>query len=191
MNFLIPLLMSLTLTLHVQTRSRGVDYKENIIISGCTAVWVSPTEALTAAHCVEHSTGRMWVLDSDNRSFSASVERIDKRLDLCLLKIKAPKHLYAKMGYFVNRGDKVFIMNSGNFMNNMYGEGIVANILDDPDEMTLSVIHTATILPGASGSGLFNARGELVGINTATYHALTSAVDLTEIEYFLTGKRRA
>ncbi len=70
-----------------------------------------------------------------------------------------------------------------------YAEGVVENIIRDQYNI-ISLVHSASILGGASGSGLFNSRGELVGINTATYKSLTNAVDLTEIQYFLYGKVR-
>jgi serine protease Do len=178
---LIKLLMSLTLTLHIaHNHSGGV----------CTAVWISPTEAITASHCVESPKDKLFVKDELNRSFTATLERQDDQVDLALIKIQSPKHKYVKMGKPLIRGDKVYVMHSGNDFSNTYGEGIVANIILDPINYALTLLHSAPIVPGASGSGLFNEKGELVGINTAMYKALSSAVDITEVHLFLTGQHR-
>jgi serine protease Do len=64
------------------------------------------------------------------------------------------------------------------------------------DETTLYLQHTATINHGSSGSGLFNLKGELIGINTMKiinssngYEELNFAIDINTIitclgEYF-------
>ncbi len=129
------------------------------------------------------------MLDSNNKSFKATIERIDKRLDLCLIKVHSPKHSYAIIGRGGEIGDKVFMINSENDTPNTYGEGVVENIIRDRDKV-VSLIHSATILHGASGSGLFNQDGELIGINTAIYQSLTNAVDVIEIKEFLSNKIR-
>ncbi len=192
MNFiLIPLLTMATLTLHIQEKIRNTDGKEQILLATCSAVMISENEALTAEHCVHTSTGKLWALDSNNRSFTAIIERVDKVNDICLIKLVSPiPHTYVNIGHMVNKGDRIYTVNSGDDFIGTFGEGMVANIIKDPQTDTVSIIHTSPILPGASGSGLFNWRGQLVGINTAMYKNLSNAVDITEIEYFLKGKLR-
>ncbi len=191
MTSLITFLTLVSLTVHIQSKSKDMLGNDFIGLSTCSAVWITPTEALTAGHCMAESTGKVWVLDADNKSFSAVVEKLDKKNDLCLLKVKAPNHIYAELSKdFVVKGQHIYTMNTGNMFIGTYGEGIVSNIIKDPEADTISIIHTAAILAGASGSGLFNARGEVVGINTAMYHNLSNAVDLAELNYFLTGNVR-
>jgi S1-C subfamily serine protease len=66
-----------------------------------------------------------------------------------------------------------------------YGEGIVANVLKDEEINQTLVIHTATILSGGSGSGLFNTDGRLVGLNIYAMRGLGGAVDLSNIKEFM------
>lgn len=178
---MITLLTLFSLTVHIQMWTATDGYG----LGTCTAVYVSPTEALTAAHCVADTTGHIWVRTAKQKSFTATVVKKDVIRDLCLLHIEGPKHAYAKLGKPVDRGDKIYIMSSEMDMPFTYGEGIVGNILTDPEINQTLVIHTATLLHGASGSGLFNAEGKLVGINIYAIKGLGGAVDLTNIQEFL------
>jgi serine protease Do len=171
--------MSLTLTVHMVHRKDT---------GACTAVWISPTEAISAGHCIHNEKDKLFIKDDTGHSYIAYLEKVDHQLDLSLLKINAPEHPYAHLGHVVKRGDHIFVMTSGEDIANTYGEGVVANIFNDPENGTLSILHTAAILPGASGSGLFDSRGRLVGVNTAIYKNLSSAVDITAVEDFLNGK---
>ncbi len=190
-NILITFLTVVSITLHIQYKTKSPLGKDFIGIATCSAVMISENEALTAAHCMENSTGHLWALDSNEKSFSVTVEKINKKMDLCLVKLNSPiSHSYASLGHYVNKGNFIASLNSGNDFIGTYVEGKVSNIIKDPENGVISIIHSATILPGASGSGLFNYRGQLIGINTAMYHNLSNAVDITEINYFLTGQVR-
>lgn len=181
---MIELLTALTLTVQVQLWTP----KEGYSMATCTAVYISPTEALTAGHCVEDSTGHVWVKNHKKQSFTAHIKKVDVINDLCLLSMESPKSPYAKLGEPADKGDKIFIMSSEMDMPYTYGEGIVANIIRDIDTDTLQLVHTAVILSGASGSGLFNEHGELVGINIAKMGAISFAVDETIVKNFLKHK---
>lgn len=173
---LIAYLTLVTLTLHIKYPGG---------MATCTGVYISPNEALTASHCVDHLYAKIWVKNSDNKSFSATVENKNKNSDLCLLKINGPAHKYAELGKVARKGDHIYTMSSEEDMPYTYGEGIVANTITDPDNYTEQIVSSISILPGASGSGLFDDRGLLVGINTMKQEGLSFATDLNEIEIFL------
>jgi S1-C subfamily serine protease len=176
---LITLLSLATVTVHIQGKSPTGE----IGMITCSAVFISPNEVLTANHCTEDSTGKMWVKDYDGKSWSAKVLYQSKHFDLALLSVQAPPHQYVKFGKPLVRGEPVYIMSSEEDMPYTYGEGVTANLI--LDEGVLTVTHTASILQGASGSGLFNRKGQLVGINTAILRTLSMAVDISEVNYFL------
>lgn len=178
---LIALMSLVTLTLHVQTPTpRGP------ALNTCTAVYIGPTTALTAAHCVRDYHGKAWVKTNEGKSFKAVLITADPLVDLALLDIKGPAHDYTQLGKGVDRGDKVYILSSEDDMIGTYGEGLVENLIADEELGTPFVIHSVGILPGASGSGLFDRRGQLVGINVAILRSVSQAVDVSAINYFLT-----
>lgn len=181
MNALLALMTAVTLTLHVRT-----EYPQGVGLNTCTAVYVTPTEALTAAHCIHNSDGvKAWVRDANNRSFSATLIEIDKKNDIALLAIHGPAHPYVKLGTDVQRTERVYTLNSGEDMIGTYAEGVIANLILDPVTETPQLLHSAPILAGASGSGLFDGRGRLVGINTMSNKVFSVAVSLLPMRHLL------
>lgn len=183
MMSLIAYLTLVTLTFH----GRMTNDTGGAWLNTCTAVYVSPQTALTAAHCVRDvKDNKMWVRTSDGKSFEASIIRRDNKRDLALLSIKGPKRPYVKLGSPAKVGDAVYSVNSGAGLRETYGEGYVANVIIDSDlNYTPMVLHTAAVRRGASGSGLFDKRGRLIGINTISMGALSEAVDIVPIRHFL------
>lgn len=179
---LIPWLTLITLTVNIQAKSPNTG---KIGIDQCSAVYVGENEALTAAHCMMDSTGKLWVRNSDGKSFSAEIIKTDKYMDLCLIRILGPKHAYVKLGSLVEKGQSIYVMSTASGMAYTYNEGIVQNVLIDDDTHILSVVHSASILHGSSGSGLFNRWGRLIGINTAIQGPISYATDGAVIKGFL------
>lgn len=186
LSSLIALLTLLSLSVNVQYKD---PVTKKIGLGACSAVYVSPTEALTAAHCVKTTTGKVWVRNSSNQAFSAHIVKQDKRMDLCLLRIDGPKHKYVKLGKPVRVNDPIYTMGNDDRMPFTFGKGYVKNVLIDNETHVLTIVHSASILGGASGGGVFDRKGRLVGINTMTYQGITYATDLEIIRGFL-GKRR-
>lgn len=183
MMSLITAISLLTLTFHGrQTNGTG-----GVWLNTCTAVYVAPHQALTAAHCIEKVVDeKMWVRTDDGKSYKASLLRINTMKDLALIEIAGPPHAFARLANKVTKGEPVYLVSSELDMIGTYGEGIVANVIIDAQlHNTPMIVHTAVIKPGASGSGLFNRNGELIGINTIAMGALSEAVDLFCVRQFL------
>lgn len=182
-------LCMISVTLHVSVNSPTPKDPKAYDLIGCSGVFISPNEVLTAGHCLSHSRGHQWVKLNDGNSYLAVIEKVDVMKDLGLLKIpKLAAHEYVTFGSPVHVTDKICTVNSGDGYEKTYNEGFVNNLIDEEDTNTLTILHSATIFHGASGSGLFDNRGRLVGINVETIQSLVGAVDLTEINQFL--KRR-
>lgn len=175
---LLALLTAVTLTFHTNVTNKETG---ETALNTCTAVFISPNEALTARHCIHGD--KSWVKDADNKSFSATLVRMDSTQDLALIQVIGIPHKYAQLGKPVQKGEKIYLYSSEDDMIGTYGEGTVENIVID--QGVPMIVHSASILPGGSGSGLFNSKGELVGINTITMGSLSKAVDMTAINYFL------
>lgn len=180
------LLMSLyTVTLHTSKLYRNQQGEEEIGMSACTGVFVSPDTLLTAGHCLKNNRNHQWIKTDDGKSFAAEIVMIDADDDIALIRVKGLCHRYAKVGKQVQPTDKVYTVNSGEDNAGTYGEGVVENIVDVPELKQPGILHSIAIFHGASGSGIFNAKGELVGINDMTSGALSWAVNTTTIKQFL------
>ncbi len=109
---------------------------------------------------------------ADNREFKAEIKGLDEKLDLALLKIDAKEELpAAKLG----DSDAIQVGEWVMAIGNPFGlaETVTAGIISARGRVLGSgpyddFIQTdASINPGNSGGPLFNARGEVIGINTA------------------------
>ncbi len=178
-------LLSVTVTIHAScTYPTPKNPKEYALIT-CSGVFVSPNEILTAGHCVSRSRGNQWIKTSDNKSFSVIIQKLDKQTDLALLKVTKPlNHPYVLLGKPLKITDAVYTVNSGADYEGTFNSGFVCNVILD-DYKILTLLHNAPLVGGASGSGLFNAKKELIGINVATMKNLSEAVDIYEIQKFL------
>ena len=109
---------------------------------------------------------------SDKREFKAEVKGTDEKLDLALLKIDGKDHFtVARLG----DSDGIEVGEWVTAIGNPFGleQTVTAGIISAKGRVIGSgpyddFIQTdASINPGNSGGPLFNARGEVIGINTA------------------------
>jgi S1-C subfamily serine protease len=187
-----PIYLALSLvsvTIHTSVPQPSILHPFAYGLNTCSGVFVSPNEVLTAGHCVANSRGHQWVKVEEGVSYEADIERLDKIKDLALLKITKPlNHAYTSLGTPAKIASAVYTVNSGEGYDHTYNSGLVNNVIIDEEYNILTIMHNAIILPGASGSGLFNSDAELIGINVAKLKEFSEAVDLQEIRAFL--KRR-
>ena len=183
---LYAVLCSFSCLIHISDPNPTAKNPKNYGLSTCSGVFIGPDTVLTANHCVAESRGHQWIKTDDGISYSAIILRKDKIKDLALLKVMNMKnHAYANLGLPTDISQKVYTVNSGHGYEHTYNEGIVNNLFEEEDTNTLQIMHNTLIWPGASGSGLFNSRGELIGINVAVMKGLSAAVDITVVKEFL------
>lgn len=181
---LITLLAAVTLTFHGQEKGQLTG---GLYDNTCTAVVISENMALSASHCVEDvpMIGKLTVVDDKGKKYSAHLVLHDKKKDLAVFRIDHKFKQWAALGAMPAKGDKVYTYNSGEDIIGTYNEGIVCNIFKDKESGNNVLLTNVLILPGASGSGLFNFKGELIGINQWVMKTMTGSIDIKEIRKFL------
>ena len=143
--------------------------------SGSGVVLDQAGHILTNFHVIEDA-GQVEVTLFDGQSFAANVIGADRINDLAVLKINAPKTVLfpATFGDSNNLqvGMKVFAIGNPFGLERTMTTGIIASLnrsLQIRGNRSIRAIIQidADINPGNSGGPLLNARGQLIGLNTA------------------------
>lgn len=131
---------------------------------------------LTNAHVVDQAD-RVTVILTDGREFKGTVQGADQLTDLAVVKIdtKGESLPVASLGNSesIDVGDWAIAIGNPLGLNNTVTLGIVSTLsrssfdVGIPDKRLEFIQTDAAINPGNSGGPLVNARGEVIGINTA------------------------
>ncbi|MDR3005799.1 MAG: Do family serine endopeptidase [Acidovorax sp.] len=127
---------------------------------------------LTNAHVV-YGAKDVSVKLSDRREFQAKVLGLDPKTDVAVLRIQAKDLPVVKLGNTkdLQVGEWVLAIGAPFGFENSVTAGVVsAKGRSLPDDSLVPFLQTdVAINPGNSGGPLFNARGEVVGINSQIY----------------------
>lgn len=145
--------------------------------AGSGVILSSDGYILTCAHVVDDAD-TVTVTTSDGTEYDAQVVGSDTADDIAVLKIDATDLTAAVIGDSdaASVGETVYADgNPGGTLSGTITEGIVSALnreitveTDSGEAITLNVIQTsAAVSPGSSGGGLFNDRGELIGVVNA------------------------
>ena len=133
-----------------------------------SGVLVDPSGVIvTNLHVVRGDLTATVTLANHDAYDDVEVVAVDARKDLVLLKVKAFKAASIILGDSDDLavGNAVYAIGTPQGLELTMTEGIVSSLRDSGDGY--GVIQTsAAISPGSSGGGLFNDRGELVGITS-------------------------
>ncbi len=135
---------------------------------------ISADGFIVTNHHVVARADKVLVTLTDRREFTATVVGSDARSDLALLKIDSDKPLPAlRFGKSddLQVGEWVLAIGSPFGFENSATSGIVSALNRSlPDENYVPFIQTdVAINPGNSGGPLFNAQGEVIGVNSQIY----------------------
>jgi S1-C subfamily serine protease len=121
---------------------------------------------VTNLHVIVDDVGAAVTLANGDSYGVVSVAAVDERRDLALLRIPGFELKTAKLGNSdnVQVGDHVYAIGAPVGLELSLSDGILSGIRDLEGYKVLQT--TAAISPGSSGGGLFNSRGELVGITS-------------------------
>lgn len=130
-----------------------------------SAVAISSTELLTNCHVVQGAL--KLTLTQAKKSWSAQVVRADPVTDRCVIRATgaALQPVTGVRSYeSLEVGEAAYTLGSPVGLELTLSSGIVSGRRDEKDRHYLQT--TAPISPGSSGGGLFDARGNLIGITT-------------------------
>ena len=94
-----------------------------------------------------------------------AVVDVDERRDLLVIKIKAFGLTPAVLGNSddIGVGDRIIVLGSPQGLETTLSDGLISAIRDSGDGYRLLQTNAA-VSPGSSGGGMFNERGELIGV---------------------------
>lgn len=130
-----------------------------------SAVAISQDVLLTNCHVVENKP--VIILLQDESADFASVTRADPKTDRCFMKSQKLSlspvkgiRLYSDLAV----GERVYSIGTPSGLERTLGEGLISGLRKQDN---IHFIQTsAPVSPGSSGGGLFDARGNLIGITT-------------------------
>ena len=138
------------------------------VTSQGSAVAVSPKEAITNCHVVARA--QAITLASANGTFRAEVVSADRKTDRCYLRV-LDGELQPVPGLRDHAtlavGEAVFTIGSPKGLVNTLAHGLVSGLRRSEDDIDYIQI-TAPVSDGSSGGGVFDDRGNLIGITTFT-----------------------
>ncbi|MDM0069905.1 serine protease [Variovorax sp. J31P207] len=144
---------------------RTLDAQERPLRTG-SAVVIAPGRLVTACHVLAKAAS--FVIRQDNVTYGATLEHPDVERDLCQIRVAnfnaAPVPLAPAGAGRV--GQKAYLAGSPRGVENTLGETMLTGLRgEDGDDRQLQL--AAVLAAGASGGGLFDAEGRLLGITSA------------------------
>jgi Trypsin-like peptidase domain len=130
-----------------------------------SAVAVTTTELVTNCHVVQGAL--KLVLKQNKQEWPASVVRADPATDRCVVTgtgLMAQPVVGVRAYANLEVGESVYTLGSPVGLELTLSDGIISGRRDEQDRHYVQT--TAPISPGSSGGGLFDARGNLVGVTT-------------------------
>lgn len=179
--------------LHLKGKIKDQEGKQHTIRGGCSGTFISEDKILSAAHCFESYTPtNIWIRDIDGVSYVAELIKLDSAHDLSLLQVSGLHHKYAKLGKHLRVGENILNVGSPLNLEFLVSHGIVSAVnYEILGYQSLYTVTDAMINPGSSGGGVFNSKGQLIGVNTMTeggpfgWTGISLAVSIEDIHYFL------
>lgn len=219
MNRLISILLILTMLLSIgaglasssfQDDDEGIDKAAKSVLmllvysagnndcntTGSGFVAFDDQTLITNYHVVENGDLVLAESDEGESFFLDQVIAADKEKDLAILKFKGPtglKPLPLFSGSRLLRGQPVVAIGSPEGYKNTVSKGDISSF--STEDGTRLIHFTAPISHGSSGGALFNDRGEVIGITSAsllgTSQNMNFAIDIAEtIELYESAKGR-
>lgn len=159
----------------ISTESVSTDsWAQQYVVQGAGSGIIIDSDGyiMTNYHVIEGAS-KITVRNDNNKTYTAKVIGYDKDNDIAVIKIDASGLKAVKYGNSnqISVGDMAVII--GNPLGEL-GDSVTAGIISSTsreitlDNNTMNLIQTdASVNPGNSGGGLFNSKGQLIGVVVA------------------------
>lgn len=143
------------------------DHGERVSLG--SGVVIGPDTVITNCHVTQN--GRNIQVKVGESSLSAQLDVEDREFDLCSLRVSALRAPAVRIGsgQGLNSGQKVFAIGAPHGLDLTISDGIVSGLREVAGGKLIQT--TAPVSPGSSGGGLFDTKGNLVGIVTFQHNA--------------------
>lgn len=131
-----------------------------------SAVVIGPGRVVTNCHVLAKS--KVVMVRRRNVMYEAKLEHADAPRDLCILQIEgfsAPA-VAMRPSSDLKVGEKAYAIGNPRGFEVTLSEGLVSGLRGEWTDGSHVIQTTASISPGSSGGGLFDAEGRLIGITT-------------------------
>lgn len=170
----------------VPAKQKVKHHKENFAAHAlCSGAFIDAIgDIITARHCTEGAAS-IDVVTYDNREYRAVIAATSTTHDLALLHIDRLNTQYFSPAPEVKRGETIYILGSPLGISDTLNTGIVAKLGGDETLLDCSV------LPGNSGSTVFDENQDLVGVATAGFIVILGTTHLNiaqgvdAVEFFI------
>lgn len=134
-----------------------------------SAVVVAPETLVTNCHVLEG--GRRFTIQNDNVGHNALLQYQDPERDLCQITARgmtAPAVTLGDSDALVV-GQKVYALGNPRGLERTFSDGLISALhRKEPSRELVRIQTSAPVSQGSSGGGLFDTRGRLIGITSAT-----------------------
>ena len=157
------------------------DFKKNIVlilaydetgelISSGSGVYVDNTTIYTNEHVIRDASMLEIILDNNMKVELKGIKSVNEKKDIAILITETIKDVKKmKMKSNIKVGTEVYAVGSPLGIKNTVSDGVISGEYKDKEMDEIVYQHTAPISPGSSGGALINKKGELIGINYASY----------------------
>ena len=157
----------------VKVNSESIDNNTKTIKYGSGIIISEDGFILTVSHIINDSNNINVILN-DNESIKAKLIGMDKTIDIALLKIEKTNLSYIKLNKNIKYKitDKVISVSNPYNLGISVSTGIISSLNMDVKNnyFTNNLIQTdINLYEGSSGGGLFNEKGELIGLINFIY----------------------
>jgi S1-C subfamily serine protease len=170
--------MGIILSFFPTAPSANTELNASVIVEGRvighgSGVFISPTQVLTAGHVADFVVGNGVIREVDGRLHQIVKYIIDKDADLGVITVDPPfTGIVPKTSCaYPNRGDRLhYYGNPGvlEFVGPIYLH-YIGGAPRERGDPTFTVLVDGAIVNGASGSGVLNEAGEVIGVVTVEF----------------------
>lgn len=145
-----------------EVRVKGATAHINTPFAGdCSATYVGPKLLLSASHCFVMDSGPITI--NGKAGEIVSIRHDGHDLAVVVVTVESPH--WAKVGKKAQQGDAVFYYGNPNSLRDLLRRGYVIGVYEDRTLVDMQVGR------GDSGAGVFNRKGELVGVMASIFSA--------------------